>query len=118
MTGACDTFLAHSLVGNLNWYHKTMCASTPEQWDHLEAWAKRVLLYAQGSVGYVSGRALHLWHGPLVRRDYGRHEQLNKLGFNPYTDLKKNADGLWEWNSDKPQLHAWAQNYFTRRNDE
>jgi hypothetical protein len=86
---------------------------------HFEAWGQGLYQTVQGKMMYVPGTILHLWHGDNADRGYGkRHRELQRLGFNPTTDLRINAFGCWEWASDKPKLHQWAKDFFPARQED
>ena len=74
-----------------------------------DLWRKRV----GRKVGVLQGSIRHLWHGPLEHRLYQeRWEWLRNAHFDPSLDLSANTDGLWEWLSDKPDLHKRLEEYF------
>ena len=63
--------------------------------------------------------ALHLWHGDPVNRQYvARTAMLTGQHFDPMLDLRVNTQGVWEWNSDKPQLHEAVAGYFRSRRED
>jgi hypothetical protein len=88
-------------------------------WDHYAAWADGVHRWCAGSMGYVEGDALHLWHGSWENRNYV--ERLVRLrGFDPYTDLAPNpSSGVVEWTpsayASKPDLVHGVESYFGTR---
>ena len=67
-------------------------------------------------IGNVEGDALHLWHGDLRHRRYSeRFEGFERFSFDPSTDIAQTKEGVWQWNSDKPDLHAFVRRYFESR---
>jgi hypothetical protein len=73
----------------------------------------------RGRVGYIAGRALHLWHGALEDRRYGaRDRALEPFGFDPFLDIAQDPSGGWRWSSPKPALHAFVRRYFEARNED
>jgi hypothetical protein len=63
--------------------------------------------------------ALHLWHGNPRNRQYAsRNAILQRHHFDPATDLRLNAEGIWAWASDKPALHQEISAYFFSRNED
>jgi len=99
----------HPILTNVN---------TPFQ-THFLNWAQGFYNDIQGHVGAVSGIALHLWHGNLARREYReRKEILKQHAFDPRADLRLGENGCWEWNSQKPELHAWIREHFQRRRED
>lgn len=80
--------------------------------EQLQRWIKQGM-----SIGYTPGVVKHLYHGDYSDRQYqSRYEILNRHGFNPETDLIKDDQGIWEWASDKPELHREVRGYFEDRN--
>jgi hypothetical protein len=89
---------------------------SPRQESHYNGWARPFSNAVQGKVGYLDGSALHLWHGDLASRHYGsRYAGFEQFLFDPCRDLVQNDDGVWCWNSDKPELHAYVRRYFELR---
>jgi hypothetical protein len=86
---------------------------------HFKAWGQSLYQTVQGQLAYVPGTILHLWHGDNADRGYShRHRELQRLDFNPTTNLRLGSSGCWEWASDKPALRRWAKQLFvTRRED-
>jgi hypothetical protein len=87
---------------------------------HYLRWAQPFAADVQGRIGCVPGLALHLWHGNPVNRQYSsRNAILQRHVFDPATDLGLNAEGIWEWASNKPEMHNEVRAYFSaRREDE
>jgi hypothetical protein len=89
---------------------------TPAGWEHYARWARSFFGTVRGNIGFVEGRALHLWHGDLSSRYYAeRHAGFAEYAFDPGADIAENPYGAWRWNSDKPRLHEFAARYFERR---
>jgi hypothetical protein len=86
---------------------------------HYARWARAFYKDIQGRLGCTPGVVLHLWHGSSQNRGYiqGRWD-LNAWGFNPDTDLRIDSSGCWEWASEKPALHQWAEEAFRRRKED
>ena len=67
----------------------------------------------------MPGMALHLWHGNPVNRQYGERDTiLRQHHFDPSVDLRLNEHGVWEWASDKPELHQAVSEYFFARKED
>jgi hypothetical protein len=49
----------------------------------------------------------------IERLDLLRNEK-----FNPDQDIATGPDGIWEWATDKPALHAAVRNYFDERQED
>ena len=86
---------------------------------HYLRWARPFATDVRGQIGYVPGLALHLWHGSPVNRQYGsRNAIFKRYDFDPTSDLRLNAQGLWEWASAKPALHQVVRDYFHARRED
>ena len=60
-----------------------------------------------------------MWHGDRENRRYlERQAELNAIGYNPYTDIRVDANGSLAWASDKPGLHALAVAHFSLRKED
>lgn len=80
--------------------------------EQIRRWVKQGL-----SIGYTRGTVNHLYHGDYSDRQYkSRYEILKRHQFNPAKDIRKDNQGLWEWASDKPDLHREVREYFESRN--
>ena len=87
--------------------------------EHYLAWARPYFEAVAGRIGYISGRAFHLWHGEVKDRQYGvRDQSLEALDFDPFTDIEVDHSGAWRWSSDKQELHAFVRRYFESRDED
>jgi hypothetical protein len=69
-------------------------------------------------VSCIHGHVLHLWHGALENRGYtARHRALERFGFDPYTDVAVDGDGVWRWNSAKPDMQVFVRDYLLKRGE-
>ena len=77
-------------------------------------------LRIKGKIGCVMGTIRHLEHGTLSNRRYIEKQQiLNDHNFSVEEDIAIDENGLWKWNSDKPDLHAAVKDiFYTRHEDE
>ncbi len=74
---------------------------------------------AKGSISYTNGTIFHLWHGNIKNRYYIERDEIYKRNdFDPNTDIKLNKDGIYEWSSDKINLHKEVKKYFAVRKEE
>ena len=74
--------------------------------EHYLAWAQpyHEMVHAQTGFGL---RFSHLWHGDIDNRRYReRHDGLTRYGFDPFVDIAQTGDGIWRWNTAKPDLHG------------
>jgi hypothetical protein len=75
--------------------------------------------FGQHEVGFVPGEVHHLWHGDKENRQYAdRHRILAEHDFDPATDVRVGDNGLLEWSSDKPALHAAVREFFAARKED
>lgn len=83
--------------------------------DYVHWAAKQKIL----DIGYVPGDGAHFWHGAESNRRYLERYMSLQLGdFDPENDIFINADGIWEWATEKPLLHNSLQRYFIGRNED
>jgi hypothetical protein len=81
-------------------------------------WAVPFHAEVGGRLGWLDGDLYHLWHGDIEGRQYAeRHAALAGIGFDPYADIARADNGVWRWNSDRPELHRLLGEYFTGRAD-
>jgi hypothetical protein len=86
---------------------------------HYLAWATGWYATVRGRMAFTAGVALHLWHGAPARRQYSqRNDILRRNPFNPFADLRLNAEGVWEWASDKAAMHREVAEYFHARRED
>ena len=87
---------------------------------HLDAYAATMLPVVEGRLGYLPGISVHhMWHGEARNRRYfGRRRTLAAFDYDPLIDLAKDADGMWQWASDKPALHRAVCEYFEQRRED
>lgn len=89
------------------------------QIDHYLGWAQPFHRAVNGSVGFIDGRVLHLWHGDLKNRKYAeRHEGLSRFAFDPFSDIVLDPSGCWRWNGSKPEMHEYVRAYFESRKED
>jgi hypothetical protein len=91
--------------------------------DEITKWARLADIHVRRNVGYVPGTLSHHWHGPKQLRRYGeRWDVLRKTQFNPYTDLNRDAQGMYRLNDFMDlrsiQLRDQIREYFRARNED
>jgi hypothetical protein len=113
--GSADRVITNSAFGHFDFAEEAV-RMTGARKRHYRDWAEPFYQSIQARVGYIPGRLLHLWHGDLKNRQYStRHDILIKHEFDPFVDITVNKDGLFEWASDKPQMHREVADYFKSR---
>ena len=86
--------------------------------EHYRAWARPFCDTVRGGVGSLDGRILHLWHDdPAHRRALERNLTLERFEFDPFADIMLEGNGVWRWNSCKPEMHQYVSNYFASRSE-
>lgn len=96
-----------------------VAAADERFYAHYLRWAQPFAAAVDGRIGCAPGLALHLWHGDPANRGYGSRTAIMRRGeFDPAVDLRLNAEGVWEWASDKPALHREVRSYFDGRRED
>lgn len=95
----------------------------PEYRRLLLDWQSRAERHIRRNVGQVNGTVLHYWHGKKVNRKYTERWQiLARNKFNPRTDIKRDAYGLWQLENHHDmrslRLRDEVRNYFRTRNED
>jgi len=118
--GSADDHMAKALVGKLD---TTMHGHlTPAYKEACRIWQDRATKYLHYDVGYVPGTILHYWHGNKTNRQYvSRWKILVDNKFDPTTDLKRDAQGLWQLVVETPRqakLRDQLRRYFSQRDED
>jgi len=116
--GGGDSSIACAAIGRFDQCRESLRLNAREE-KHYRAWAEPFFADVGGRIGYVDGRAFHLWHGDF--RDRGYQERLAgfaRLDFDPFSDVALRHDGCWRWSSEKPELHEYVKSYFFARNED
>ena len=67
---------------------------------------------------YIPVDLYHLWHGSLKNRRYmDRHDIVLAYDYDPENDVRLEND-VYEWNSDKPEMHEGIKGYFFGRKED
>lgn len=119
--GSGDWHLAHCLVGALmEW---------PGEFVHLNKLAKYLMdiqvkceRWIKRDVGFVPVTVGHWWHGNKHQRGYGtRGAILTDNQYDPYTDVKYDAQGVLQLETHEPRqikLRDQIRMYFNARNED
>jgi hypothetical protein len=120
--GNGDFVMGHAMYGDEDFWNgdNWQCSRLSEPMlRHIEAWGRPFHEDVRGSVYYVEGRVLHLWHGKQEDRQYdSRLDVLKASDFDPEIDLALDENECWVWASNRPELHQWAEGYFHSRKEE
>jgi len=89
-----------------------------EKWfKKFSDWSDKAFENVDRSVGFVSGKITHLYHGSKTNRNYNeRYDILNKYEFDPLMDLSKDKNGLWKLKN--KQISKELEKYFGDRNED
>jgi hypothetical protein len=116
--GSGDRAMLCAAIGTFEYCTQGLLMN-PRQEQHYLAWARPYFDTVRGRIGYIPGRAIHLWHGEVTDRQYGARDRgLQPLDFDPYTDIVLDDHRCWRWSSDKTELHAFVRRYFESRNED
>jgi hypothetical protein len=120
LTGSGDHLMAHVFAGTLaSRCIPDMIGSDHAYADHFDRWAAHAHRIGRGSLGYVDGRVLHLWHGAVAdRRYYWRNQEFKTFGFDPDRHIRRGENGLWEWAEAPVEMRVWADNLFVSRKED
>lgn len=90
------------------------------QREHYQTWAAVAHGWCQGSIGYVPGDAIHLFHGRPANRQYiSRYEILMRHQFDAGTMLTIDQGGPWQWTAAAPEaMRHEIREYFQNRRDD
>lgn len=117
--GAGDRHMALGLIGCMDQSFgtrgKAYIGKLLEWQERCERWIKR-------DVGFVRGSIFHFWHGSKTDRQYvSRWKILTENEYNPETDIKEDAQGLYQletWTDRQIQLRDQIRAYFRQRNED
>ena len=116
--GSGDRVMVSAAIGRLN-HGIDAVLMNERQARHYRLWGEPFHATIRGQVGYIEGRAFHLWHGDLRGRRYEeRHRGLRRHEFDPFADIALDASGCWRWNSDKPEMQVYVREYFDARDED
>jgi hypothetical protein len=111
--GGGDDILMSACLG----CHERVCRKLNEPFQaSVRRWCES---FGSHSVGAVSGNVRHLYHGALRNRGYAtKREILAAHKYDPETDVQVGSNGLLQWSSKKPALHAAVRDYFVGRRED
>lgn len=118
--GHADHLMAHAMIGDWNTVCVRKLVGTAGPYaESTRRWARQFYGEVQGSLGYIPGSLLHLWHGRIAdRRYYALALRLRAFGFDPERHLHLAPSGLWEWTKDADVMSAEYRRYFIERRED
>lgn len=118
--GSADRHMMGGLLGRISSTVHGDMHPTYHRW--LRIWQDRAEREIKRNVGFVHGTIRHMWHGAKKNRGYSsRWKILVENQFNPETDIKRDASGLWQLVVDSPRqikLRDDIRKYFRARNED
>jgi hypothetical protein len=116
--GGGDRALACAAFAQFDGLRESWCANQ-RQSAHFLDWARPFHEAVRGGVGYVDGAVYHLWHGRKDDRRYvDRYARFRAFDFDPYRDIAVDPSGCWRWNTSKPDMHRYVEDYFHSRRED
>lgn len=118
--GSGDRNMACSLIGSFE--HSMPEDCTAGYRNSLALWQEKAERWIKRDVGYVPGSINHYWHGNKRNRFYqDRWKILIHNQYDPATDLKRDAQGLYQletWSPRQALLRDELRSYFKARNED
>ena len=116
--GSADHHMAVGLAGlKRPHYDTTQCGRAYAR--SITVWQKRAYAAVRGNVGHVPGVITHGFHGPRGQRGYEwRWQILRDHGYNPYVDLFRDDEGLYQLTRGKPKLRDAIRAYMSSRDED
>lgn len=93
--GSADNYMAQSLLGQVESIIPK--GASPAYRRGILEWQDRALAVAKKNIGATDGLILHHYHGSKASRGYStRNQIIEDTAFDPETDLRRNAEGVWQ----------------------
>lgn len=119
--GAGDHHMALGWIGEMEESIHGRCSEGYKK--ALRIWQDRTERYLRRDIGFVPGTVLHSWHGKKRDRRYTeRWAGLADNNFDPYTDIKRDYQGLYQLHDDGSlrsiRLRDYIRRYMSARNED
>jgi hypothetical protein len=130
---ACGGLLDTCILGSGDWHMAFGLAGEPDihpnvremnsvgqrYTESIKIWQSRAARYVNKNVGCVDCHAIHHFHGSKVLRKYEhRWKILRDWDYDPYVDIFKDYQGIYQLNQSKPGLRDAIRDYFKSRNED
>lgn len=116
--GGGDRAILNAMLGEIDAYIDSYHLSAGHA-THYRKWAEAFYEQTQAKIGYIEGCLTHLWHGSAHNRHYQKRQTvLMRYNFDPYQDLQRQSNQVWQWASHKPELHDYVAQYFENRKED
>ena len=117
IVGSGDWEMAMGLVNRVQQAHPR--GISDNYTDAIWEWGRNAWEQFHGDLGVVEGMCLHYWHGDKRQRGYiSRWDIPINARFDQTTDLRRDAQGLWQLNGNKPHLRDGIRKFFRSRNED
>ena len=119
-SGHGDHLMAHAMLGDWNTVcFRRLVGLVGPYAESTRCWARAFHREVEGSLGYVPGALLHVWHGRIAdRRYYTLAVRLRAVGFDPDKHLCLDESGLWSWTEEAAALNSEYEHYFASRRED
>ncbi len=115
--GSGDRHMACGMIGKAS--HSFNHGVHPHYKDMVLEWERRCETFVKRDIGYVSGAISHFWHGSKQNRGYkDRWKILVDHQYDPYRDIKRDVQGLYQLDDDKIGLRDDIRRYFRSRQED
>lgn len=112
--GSGDWHMAMGMAGKRDRHTDLVKGSAPYV-RSINIWKERAACL-NGNIGVVDCHALHHWHGDKKNRHYvSRSQILKDHRFDPYVDIKRDFQGVYQLTGNKPALRDAVRAYFRSR---
>lgn len=119
--GSGDWHMAHALVGMVKEWSGEF-SQLHEYQKYILEWEIRAERWIKRDVGYVPMTMGHWFHGKTKNRQYGTRGEITiENEYNPYTDIKKDCQGLYQletWEPRQIRMRDLIRAYFKSRDED
>lgn len=116
LLGSGDRNIAYALIGRVEQSYNEAISEAYKR--DLQDYQNECLLLGM-DVGCMEGNLFHHYHGPKQLRGYkSRWEILVENAYDPDSDIKRDAQGLYQLTSRKPRLRDDIRAYFRQRDED
>ena len=122
VTGGADRHMACGLLGTIErsgpYKEASLTDLAPNFRNSLLLWQERAAPLERNA-GYVDGLILHHWHGRKTDRRYGDRWRIYvDNAYDPWTDLRRDVQGLYDLPAKRQKLRDDLRSYFRARNED
>ncbi len=115
--GSGDRHMAESLIGSVHTSYNEDVSANYKGLCH--EWQRRAEKFIKRNIGYVAGTITHFYHGSKANRLYmDRWKILVDHQFDPLVDIRRDSQGLWQLDDEKPKLRDAVRRYFRQRQED